>query len=83
MHLLPNYARAVIEDSKLVRDALNSENERGQHKARVFASALGFDMSNWEQSQQGNHLSEDLVKPISNPPSRVVEHGEPLCYPSL
>ena len=29
MHPLPNYARAVIEDSKLVRYALNPENERG------------------------------------------------------
>ena len=42
----------MIEDSKFVRYALNPENKRGQHKALVFASALGFDMSNWEQLKQ-------------------------------
>ena len=44
---LPNYERAVIEESKLVRYALNPQSERGQHKARVFQSALGFNLSNW------------------------------------
>jgi uncharacterized protein len=27
-------------------------NEEGQHKARVFKSALGFDQSNWELLRQ-------------------------------
>lgn len=45
---LPHSARAVIEDGTLVRYALNPHSERGQHKARVFAQALGFDLSNWE-----------------------------------
>ena len=44
---LPNCAGAVIEDSKLVRYALNPHSERGQHKARVFAQALEFNLSNW------------------------------------
>ena len=48
MTLLPNYASAVIEDSKLVSYALNPRSERGQHKARVFEHALGFNLSNWE-----------------------------------
>ena len=49
---LPNYGAAVIEDSKLVSYALNPQSERGQHKARVFESALGFNLSNWLQLQQ-------------------------------
>ena len=47
MNLLPNHEHAVIEDSKLIHYALNSQNERGRHKARVFESALGFNLSNW------------------------------------
>ena len=38
----------MIEDSKLVHYALNPHSERGQHKARVFAQALGFNLSNWQ-----------------------------------
>lgn len=49
---MPNYERAVIEDSKFVSYALNPQSERGQHKARVFESALGFNLSNWEQLKQ-------------------------------
>ena len=51
MNLLPNYHLAYIEVSKLVEYALNPENERGQHKARVIERALGFNLSNWEQLQ--------------------------------
>lgn len=49
MNTLPNYEFAVIEDSKLVGYALNPQKERGQHKARVFESALGFNVTNWQQ----------------------------------
>lgn len=52
MNFLPEYDRAIIEESKLIEYALNPENERGQHKARVIESALGFNLSNWEQLQQ-------------------------------
>ncbi len=52
MNPLPNLERAVIEDSKRVDYALNPLSERGQHKARVFESALGFNLSNWEQLKQ-------------------------------
>ena len=54
MNPLPNYEGAVIEDSKLVSYALNPQSERGQHKARVFESALGFNLSNWQ------HLSRAM-----------------------
>jgi hypothetical protein len=49
MNPLTNYAQAVIEDSKFVSHALNPQSDRGQHKARVFESVLGFNLSNWEQ----------------------------------
>lgn len=52
MNLLPNYERAVIEESKLIDYALNPQNERGQHKARVFESALGFNLSNWKRLEE-------------------------------
>ena len=43
---LPNYEEAVIEDSKFMSYALNPQSDCGQHKARVFESALGSDLSN-------------------------------------
>ena len=49
---LLNYKRAIIDEGKLVRYALNPNSERGQHKARVFQSALGFNLSNWAQLKQ-------------------------------
>ena len=52
MNLIPGYDRAFIEENKLVEYALNPENERGKHKAKVIQSALGFDLSNWEQLQK-------------------------------
>jgi hypothetical protein len=42
----------MIEDSKLVRYALNPHSERGQYKAQVFAQALGFNLSNWALLKQ-------------------------------
>jgi hypothetical protein len=42
---LPHGERAVIEDSKLVGYALNPYSERGQHKVRVLAQVLGFNLS--------------------------------------
>jgi hypothetical protein len=45
---LPNHAGAVIDDDKLVGYALNPQSERGQHKAREFENALGFNLSHWE-----------------------------------
>lgn len=52
MSALPNCERAFIEDSKLIDYALSPRSERGQHKARVFQSALGFNLSNWRELRQ-------------------------------
>jgi hypothetical protein len=40
MNPLPNWERALIEDSKLVEYALNPQSERGQHKALHAAPRL-------------------------------------------
>ena len=53
MNLLPNHERAIIENSKLIHYALNPQNERGRHKARVFESTLGFNLSNWTRLKEG------------------------------
>jgi len=42
MPILPNAERAVADIEKLRDYALNPEHDEGQHKARVFLSALGF-----------------------------------------
>lgn len=44
---LPNAGQARIPTDKLVRYALDPAHERGQHKARVFASALGITAADW------------------------------------
>ena len=49
---LPNCERAFIRDDKLLDYALSPSSERGQHKARVFESALGFNLSNWQELRQ-------------------------------
>jgi hypothetical protein len=44
---LPGAERARIPTDKLVRYALDAHHPRGQHKARVFVSALGITASDW------------------------------------
>jgi hypothetical protein len=39
---LPNAERSVVDVHKLREYCLNAEHPRGQHKARVFKSALGW-----------------------------------------
>jgi hypothetical protein len=45
---LPNYSSAVILREKLEGYVLNSQHPEGQHKARVFKSALGFEQTDWQ-----------------------------------
>lgn len=49
MGALPNFEQAFIDDSKLTEYALNPQNDRGQHKARVFANSLGYHLGNWQE----------------------------------
>jgi hypothetical protein len=44
---LPRAREATIPTAKLVSYALDPSHERGQHKARVFASALGIAAGDW------------------------------------
>lgn len=39
---LPNAERAVVDVRKLRNYCLNADHPRGQHKARVFKSAVGW-----------------------------------------
>jgi hypothetical protein len=45
---LPNADQAVIEGEKLWGYALDPGHALGQHKARVFQSALGIGRDDWE-----------------------------------
>jgi uncharacterized protein len=44
---LPHAAEAIVPPDKLVEYVLNPGHARGQHKARVFRSALAIDRSDW------------------------------------
>ena len=46
---LLNAARAQIDSRKFTEYALNPMNEDGQHKARVFQSALGYTRENYQE----------------------------------
>ena len=45
---LPNVDQAEIPHDKLRDYCLNPQHPRGQHKARVFRSALGIGQQEWE-----------------------------------
>lgn len=47
MAILKNADIAVIEPQKFTRYCLDPNSRNGQHKARVFKAALGFDLSNY------------------------------------
>lgn len=46
---LPNAEKAIIDIRKLTGYILDKSNVRGQHKARVMATALGFTVKNAEE----------------------------------
>lgn len=46
---LPNPEQAVVDIAKLRDYCLSFEHRRGQHKARVFAAALGLTAENAEE----------------------------------
>lgn len=47
--MLPNPEAAVIDDEKLAGYCLNPRHPEGQHKARVFKSALNLDTDHVEE----------------------------------
>ena len=46
---LPNPERAVVSEQKLAGYCLNFNHSDGQHKARVFKSALDLDLNDLEE----------------------------------
>jgi len=61
---LPRAAEAVIPADKLLDYALNPEHPRGQHKARMFESALGIGRSDWL------YLHDQLLERVIGAPVR-------------
>jgi hypothetical protein len=57
---LPRADEAVIPTPKLVNYALDQTHERGQHKARVFASALGITAADWR------YLHDQILAAVPN-----------------
>ena len=47
MGILKNAEFAVIDSKKFTRYCLNPDSVDGKHKARVFRSVLGYDLSNY------------------------------------
>ncbi|MBI3330281.1 MAG: hypothetical protein HYZ81_26680 [Nitrospinae bacterium] len=45
--------------------ALNPQSERGHHKARVFESTLGFNLSNWQR------LKRAIINGLPSQPARL------------
>lgn len=45
---LPNAENALLDARKLTEYSLNERHERGEHKAKVFRSALGVTLVNHE-----------------------------------
>ena len=46
---LPNATNAFIDDRKLIDYSLSESHSLGKHKARVFKSALGFSLNNFQE----------------------------------
>ena len=47
MPILQNAALAVIDARKFTSYCLNPDSRQGRHKARVFKTALGYDLGNY------------------------------------
>ena len=47
MPILQNAALAVIDVRKFTSYCLNPDSRQGRHKARVFKTALGYDLGNY------------------------------------
>lgn len=65
---LPNVGKAQIPVAKVFDYVLNVAHPRGQHKARVFASALGFTAAN------GDLLIAAIREKVGSSRAEVLEH---------
>ena len=75
---LPNAEQAIVEIAKLRNYSLDATHEEGQHKARVFASALGIgaDDAEWLRARLFEAaLLCECVPGRNNPARSVVSPG--------
>lgn len=70
---LPNSERAVVEIEKLRDYSLNLEHDRGEHKARVFRSALGFTQADAERLRQ---MVLNAARTGEATPTRLLPYGQ-------
>ena len=63
--ILKNADKAVLDDNKFTKYALNTEHERGKEKAKVFESELGYTLNNWGDLKDKilNGLKSNKAKP--------------------
>jgi hypothetical protein len=62
---LPRATEAVVPSEKLARYALDPAHPRGQHKARVFASALGIGAADWA------YLRDQILESVPTAPVKA------------
>jgi hypothetical protein len=70
---LPNADRAVVDMAKLRDYCLNMSHRRGQHKARVFAAALGL------TAEDAEFLRDALLSAAQSydaVPTEEIEYGQ-------
>jgi hypothetical protein len=70
---LPNADRAVVDMAKLRGYCLNANHRRGQHKARVFAAALGL------TAEDAEFLRDALLSAARSydvAPTEEIEYGQ-------
>ncbi|NJM78160.1 MAG: hypothetical protein HC852_23270 [Acaryochloridaceae cyanobacterium RU_4_10] len=70
---LPNCDRAFVDMEKLRGYCLNTNHRRGQHKARVFAAALGLTADNAELLRDALLSAAQIY---DSKPTEAIEHGQ-------
>ncbi|WP_394990260.1 DUF6883 domain-containing protein [Emticicia sp.] len=65
--ILPNAEKAFIDDRKLIDYCLSENYPIGKHKARVFISALGFSLENFQ------NLKDIILIKIQNNEAIITE----------
>ncbi len=71
--LIPNAEYAIVDIRKLRDYCLNSEHDKGQHKARLFSTILGMTADNAEELRQ---ILLEVVKTHSARLGRRDEYGQ-------
>ena len=73
---LPNSENAIIDEQKLVGYCLNPNHSDGQHKARVFKSALDLSIENLDELKSA--LLE-AVQQYDAVPEKRNSYGQKYC----